>query len=101
MATMIGATRLRKISCALLLCGIVLVAMHSHATIDPLESQPISDGHHCQLCIAAHLPQVVSAAAAVLAPPGPSAVAPVIVELDAMGEPQLAFSLYMRPPPSL
>lgn len=95
------ATGWRRIFCALVLSAIVLIALHSHAVLDPLDEQPINGGHHCLLCIAAHLPQAVSSTAQILLLPSSSAVLLTSSKTDVPHETQLAFSLYMRPPPVL
>jgi hypothetical protein len=95
------ATGWRRIFCALVLSTIVLIALHSHAFLDPLDDQPINGGHHCLLCIAAHLPQAVSSSAEIPLLPNSSAVLLASSELGTPHEAQLAFSLYMRPPPAL
>lgn len=83
-----------------MLSAIVLIALHSHALLDPLDDHPISGGHHCLLCIAAHLPQAVSSNAQVLLLPNSSAVLLASGESDTAHEARLSFSLYMRPPPA-
>jgi hypothetical protein len=95
------ATGWRRVFCAVVLSAIVLIALHSHAYVDPLDDQPINGGHHCLLCIAAHLPQAVSAGTPTPVPPGASAVTLSFTKMVATREPQIAFSLYMRPPPAL
>lgn len=94
-------TRWRKIFCAVVLSAIVLVALHSHAYLDPLDEQPINGGHHCLLCITAHLPQAVSPGVSMPVPPAASSIALAFAKPDVTRESQLAFSLYMRPPPAL
>ena len=95
------ATGWRRVFCTLVLSAIVLIALHSHAFLDPLDDQPINGGHHCLLCIAAHLPQAVSSSAPLPVPP--TIVAMTLVSSGASLSPdaKLAFSLYMRPPPSI
>ena len=98
---MIGASRWRQVFCVVLLSAIVLVALHSHAWTDPLDEQPLNGGHHCLLCIAAHLPSATSNAAIAPLPPGYCTIAVASLDPNAQREAQLAFSLYMRPPPAL
>lgn len=90
----------RKVFCALVLSAIVLIALHTHASIDPLDDQPLNGGHHCLLCITAHLPQAVNSGNPVVVPPVASTVTLAAVQMDQAREPQVAFSLYMRPPPA-
>jgi hypothetical protein len=101
MASMIGASRWRQILCTVLLCTMVLVALHSHSSIDPFDEQPLSGGHHCLLCIAAHLPSAMSNAAVAPLPPAASSIALTALHMEVKRETQIAFSLYMRPPPTL
>lgn len=98
---MIGASRWRQILCTVLLCTIVLVALHSHSSIDPFDEQPLSGGHHCLRCIAAHLPSAMSHAAVAPLPPAASSITQTATDTEARRETQIAFSLYMRPPPTL
>lgn len=95
------ATGWRRLFCALVLSAIVLIALHSHALLDPLDDQPINDGHHCLLCIAAHLPQAVSSRTQLPLLPSSFSILHASSEIHASHEAQLAFSLYMRPPPAL
>lgn len=101
MASMIGASRWRQIFSTVLLSAIVLVALHSHSSIDPLDEQPLTGGHHCLLCIAAHLPSAVSNAAVTPLPPVVSPIAVIATNIAIKRETKIAFSLYMRPPPAL
>ena len=101
MALMIGASRWRQVFCVVLLSAIVLVALHSHSSIDPLDEQPLSGGHHCLLCIAAHLPSATSNTAIAPLPPASRILALASLDPHANREAQLAFSLYMRPPPAV
>ena len=91
----------RKVFCALVVSAIVLIALHTHASIDPLDDQPLNGGHHCLLCITAHLPRAVNSPTPLVAPPVRSTVTLAASKLDAAREPQVSFSLYMRPPPAL
>ena len=91
----------RKVFCTLVLSAIVLIALHTHASIDPLDDQPLNGGHHCLLCIAAHLPQAVSSGTVTPVPPTAAADTLSFAAAESAREPQLAFSLYMRPPPAL
>jgi hypothetical protein len=101
MASIIGANRWRQILCTVLLCTIVLVALHSHSFIDPFDKQPISGRHHCLLCIAAHLPSAMSHVATAPLQPAATPVAQSTTDAEVTREPRIAFSLYMRPPPAL
>ena len=94
------ATGWRRVFCALILSAIVLIALHSHAFLDPLDDQPINSGHHCMLCIAAHLPQAVSTSAPLPIPPSSMAMTPTSPGARLAPNAELAFSLYMRPPPT-
>ena len=96
---MIGASRWRQVFCAVLLSAIVLVALHSHSYIDPFDEQPMSGGHHCLLCIAAHLPSAMSSASIAPLLPVASSVALSATDSQVRPEAEIAFSLYMRPPP--
>jgi hypothetical protein len=101
MATIIGASRWRQVFCVVLLSAIVLVALHRHSSIDPFDEQTPSGGHHCLLCIAAHQPSATSNTAIAPLPPGSRTIAVASINPHANREAQLAFSLYMRPPPAL
>ncbi len=100
MASIIEGSRWRQVFCTVLLSTIVLVALHSHVCADPLTDQPLNGGHHCLLCIAAHLPSAMSQAAVVPAPPRACHVAIASANAGVNHESEIAFSLYMRPPPS-
>lgn len=91
----------RKVFCALVLSAIVLIALHTHASFDPLDDQPLASGHHCLLCITAHLPQAVSSGTVAPLPPSTAADTLSLATMESAREPKLAFSLYMRPPPAL
>ena len=100
MASMIGASRWRQVFCAVLLSAIVLVALHSHSYIDPLDEQPMSGGHHCLLCMTAHLPSALSSATFVPLPPAATSIAMTASDNEVKRDVQITFSLYMRPPPT-
>lgn len=100
MASIIGGSRWRQVFCTVLLSTIVLVALHSHVCADPLGDQPLNGGHHCLLCIAAHLPSAMSHVSVVPVPPRASHVAIVSTSARVKHESEIAFSLYMRPPPT-
>ena len=100
MASIIGGSRWRQVFCTVLLCTIVLVALHSHVCADPLTDQPLNGGHHCLRCVAAHLPSTMSNVAVVPLPPPTSHVAVVAPTSASKHDSEIAFSLYMRPPPT-
>ncbi len=91
----------QKVFCVLVVSAIVLIALHTHASIDPLDDQPLNGGHHCLLCITAHLPQAVNSGTPLIVPPVTSTVTLAAAEMDVARELQVSFSLYMRPPPSV
>lgn len=101
MASMIGASRWRQLFCTVLLCAIALVAFHSHSASDPFDEQPMSGGHHCLLCVAAHLPSAMSTTTVVPVPPAAGSIALTLTDSEQRREAQITFSLYMRPPPAL
>jgi len=98
-ASIVGGSRWRQVFCTVLLSTIILVALHSHVCADPLTDQPLNGGHHCLVCIAAHLPSATSNVMAVPLPPSSCHVAVASTDSVLHRETQIAFSLYMRPPP--